>query len=73
MNHPIPSGLWPSGEASAIVGILRDFGRDKSLPVGFVARSVGRQPQEIRDSLARLVEQDVIRIDEAADSVRLVR
>jgi hypothetical protein len=73
MSTPMASGIWPSGEASAIVGVLRDFGRNQSVPVGLVARSVGRHPAEIRDSLARLAEQSVIQLNEADDSVRLTR
>jgi DNA-binding IclR family transcriptional regulator len=71
MNTPMASGLWPSGKASAIVGVLRDFGRNQSVPVGLLARSVGRQPEEIRDLLARLAEQSVVQLNEADDSVRL--
>jgi DNA-directed RNA polymerase beta' subunit len=73
MSNSIPSGLWSVGEASNIVRVLRDFGPSMALPVGFVARSIGRRPEEIQDVLARLAEQDVVELNEADKSVRLIR
>lgn len=73
MGTPIPSGLQIGGEATSIVQALRDFGRDRSVPIGFVARAIGREPAEIRDSLVLLNSKNIVRLDESHDSVTLVR
>jgi len=73
MANPIPSGLQTGRETTAIIRALRDFGTDRSVPIGLVARAVGREPAEINDSLSFLKSKNIVRLDEQAGLVTLVR
>lgn len=68
----IPGGLRIGSEATAIIQTLRDFGRRRSVPIGLVARSVGRAPEEIRESLKDLESQEIVQLDDTSDSVTLI-
>ena len=70
---PIPGGLRIGGEATDIIQALRDFGRNAPVPLGLVARAVGREPDHILDSLRVLQEKAVIRFDEGKGLVTLIR
>jgi predicted transcriptional regulator len=60
------------GEATAIVRTLRDYKSNrKSLPIAFLARAIGRQPEDLDESLRSLKAQGVIRIDESKGEVSL--
>ncbi len=67
------NGISPNAKASSIVAVLRRFGLNRPIPIGFVAQAIGRLPEEIRESLESLAESEVVRIDEKTDTVSLVR
>jgi predicted transcriptional regulator len=60
------------GEATAIVQTLREFGRNQPVPANLVARSVGREEDEIRESLAVLAENGVVKLDKDGEVVTAV-
>lgn len=72
MDNPMAGGAQIGGEATAIVQTLRDFGRNRSVPVALVARLVGRRKSEISDSLDGLKDKGVIRVDVDKDLVTLI-
>ena len=53
--------------ATTIVKVLREYG---AIPAGFLARVVGRRPEEIQDCLAKMNDEKIVTIDET-DKVAL--
>ena len=70
MDNPFFSGP-PSGEAMQIVQVLRQFGRSEPVPIDLVARVVGRDPSQIRESLCALQEKQVLKVEEEKGVVSL--
>ena len=77
MTNPIDGGPRIGGEATDIVRTLRRFGRGRPVPVGLVARYVGRDSAEIEEFLRVLNSKNIVRlVDHGAAtgaSVSLIR
>ena len=62
MTNLLDGGPRIGGEATDIVGTLRRFGRGRSVPVGLVARCVGRDSAEVEEFLRVLNSKNIVRI-----------
>src|SRR5438552_2762609 len=60
------------GEATSVIRVLREFGRSRPVPVGIIAQSVGRQPDEIRNVLLELQSRKIVCFDQANGLVTLI-
>ncbi len=60
------------GEATSIVQTLREFGANRPVPTEVVALSVGKEEEEISNSLSALAEKGVIKLTADRKAVTLV-
>lgn len=59
------------GEATAIVNTLLEYGRDRPVPTGLVARAIGRDEADIRDTLKALESKGVVNLEDEGSTIRL--